>query len=66
LAATKIWSTWPRLKVSRVGFMLKFGRVGLDQNSTKFNRVDPKNTSLENLIYKNWILDFELDLNIWI
>jgi len=46
--------------------MLKFGRVGLDQNSTKFNRVDPKNTSLENLIYKNWILDFELDLNIWI
>jgi len=50
--------------------MLKFGLVGPDKKSVKFYGVDPMDTSFRkfnlNLFYEKWILDFELDPNIWI
>jgi len=58
---------WPRPKVSRVHPMLKFG---LDKKSVKFYGVGHMDTSFRkfnlNLFYEKWILDFELDPNIWI
>jgi len=50
--------------------MLKFGRVGPDKKSSKFYGIDPIDTSFRkfnlNLFYEKWILDFELNPNIWI
>ena len=72
--------SWPQPNISRVRLMLKFSRVGPDQNFAKFYSVDPKDTSFKkfnlNFFYKNgfWILnliqifrlDLNLDPNIWI
>jgi len=47
--------------------MMKFDRVGLDQNFAKFNRVGPKDISFRKFnffFYKKWILDFEVNSNI--
>jgi len=50
--------------------MLKIGLVGPNKKSVKFYGVDPMDTSFRkfnlNLFYEKWILDFELDPNIWI
>jgi len=50
--------------------MLKFDIVDLDKKSVKFYGVSPMDTSFKNFIlnlfYEKWILDFELDPNIWI
>jgi len=50
--------------------MLKFGLVGLDKKIAKFYGVGSVDKSFRkfnlNLFYEKWILDFELDPNIWI
>jgi len=50
--------------------MLKFCFVGPDKKSTKFYGVGLMDKSFRkfnlNLFYEKWILDFELDTNIWI
>ena len=48
--------------------MLKFGLIGPNKKSAKFDDVSPMDTSFKkfnlNLFYEKWILDFELDPNI--
>jgi len=49
---------------------MKFGLVGPHKKYVKFYDVDPMNANFRkfklNLFYEKWILDFELDPNIWI